>query len=123
MSINGINSGLAPRPLSPSASGAAAIREQAIRPRGNPAPAQPVVQSTTPTRAATKAPGAPSSLPAEAPAGTDPDLWSVLSSDERSFFAKQGAMGPLTYGRIMNTSANVNGPVPAVRGGRLDIRG
>jgi hypothetical protein len=121
MSINGINNGLAPRPLTPSANGAAAIREQAIRPRSNPAPAQQVVQSPTSSRAAAKAPGAPSTLPAEAPAGTDPDLWSVLSADERSFFAKSGAMGPLTYGRIM--ASNANGPVPAVRGGRLDIRG
>ena len=32
-------------------------------------------------------------------AGTDPALWSVLSGEERAFFAKAGAMGPLTYGR------------------------
>jgi len=43
--------------------------------------------------------GAQQSVPVEAPAGTDPALWSVLSSDERAFFAKAGAMGPLTYGR------------------------
>jgi hypothetical protein len=44
--------------------------------------------------------GAPSALSVEAPAGTDPELWSVLTADERSFFAKASALGPLTYGRI-----------------------
>jgi hypothetical protein len=55
----------------------------------------------------------------EAPAGTDPALWSVLTSDERAFFAKSAALGPLTYGRIKSelpTSA------PASRGARLDVR-
>ena len=41
------------------------------------------------------------SVPAEAPPGTDPALWSVLSGEERAFFAKAGAMGPLTYGRAI----------------------
>ena len=67
------------------------------------------------------------SLQAEAPAGTDPQLWSVLTGEERAFFAKAAAMGPLTYSRI---SAGVNalqGNVPAAnpgvaRGARLDIR-
>jgi hypothetical protein len=59
-------------------------------------------------------------VPAEAPAGTDPALWSVLSSDERAFFAKSGAMGPLTYGRALR---DMNAPqMPASRGGRLDVK-
>jgi len=62
---------------------------------------------------------ASASLPAEAPAGTDPELWSVLSSDERAFFAKAGALGPLTYGRA--TMASATAPATA-RGGRLDVR-
>ena len=58
---------------------------------------------------------------AEAPAGTDPALWSILTSEERGFFAKTQAMGPLTYGRVM--AARTQPAMPAVRGGRLDIRG
>lgn len=58
-------------------------------------------------------------LPAEPPAGTDPELWSVLTHEERAFFAKVGAMGPLTYGHVL-TSQNVGAPV--ARGGRLDVR-
>ncbi len=59
-------------------------------------------------------------LSAEAPAGTDPALWSVLSSDERAFFAKAGAMGPLTYGRALRETQNAQ--MPASRGGRLDVK-
>jgi len=61
---------------------------------------------------------AQSSLSAAAPAGTDPELWSVLTSEERTFFAKVGTMGPLTYGRMMQTP---NAP-PTIRGGRLDVK-
>ena len=63
--------------------------------------------------------------PAEPPAGTDPALWSVLTGEERAFFAKSAAMGPLTYSRI---SAGVNAlqgnpaPTGAAIGGRLDVR-
>ena len=84
-----------------------------------PAPAAPALP------AAPAAPPAPATnpgtaLPVEAPPGTDPELWSVLSADERVFFAKVGAMGPLTYGRMLSAQ----GPnAPALRGGRLDVRG
>ena len=61
---------------------------------------------------------AQSGLSAAAPAGTDPELWSVLTSEERSFFAKVGSMGPLTYGRMLQTP---NAP-PSIRGGRLDVK-
>jgi hypothetical protein len=60
------------------------------------------------------------SVPAEPPAGTDPALWSILSSDERSFFAKAGAMGPLTYGRAFEDQRSSQ--LPASRGGRLDVK-
>ncbi|MDB4917293.1 MAG: hypothetical protein JWM95_4937 [Gemmatimonadetes bacterium] len=110
---------------SPSAAASAAqmaLRQQLLRqrpaaqaaPSAAPAPAAPNAKSA-PTAAAT------TSLPVEAPAGTDPDLWKVLSASERSFFAKVGAMGPLTYGRVINDSQNT--ATPAMRGGRLDIRG
>ena len=58
-------------------------------------------------------------VPAEAPAGTDPSLWSVLTSEERAFFAKTAALGPLTYGRI---KAATQPAAPAPRGVRLDVR-
>jgi hypothetical protein len=55
----------------------------------------------------------------EAPAGTDPELWKVLTAEERSFFARMSNGGPLTYGR----QAATGGPqAPMVRGGRLDVR-
>lgn len=58
-------------------------------------------------------------VPAEAPAGTDPTLWSVLTNEERNFFAKTAALGPLTYGRLK--AATMPTP-PAARGVRLDVR-
>ena len=58
-------------------------------------------------------------VPAEAPAGTDPTLWSVLTNEERNFFAKTASLGPLTYGRI---KAAMPAAPPSVRGGRLDVR-
>jgi hypothetical protein len=59
------------------------------------------------------------SVPAEAPAGTDPALWSVLTAEERGHFAKASALGPLTYSRI---KAVTNPAPPAARGVRLDVR-
>ena len=70
------------------------------------------------------APNAPSNanaaLPTQPPPGTDPELWSVLSADERVFFAKLGAMGPLTYGRVLTQAQQP--AVPGARGGRLDVK-
>lgn len=60
-----------------------------------------------------------SAVPAEAPPGTDPTLWSVLTSEERNFFAKTASLGPLTYSRI---KAVTNPAPPAARGVRLDVR-
>ncbi len=57
-------------------------------------------------------------LPAEAPPGTDPQLWSVLTSEERRFFAQARAMGPLTYSRGTLGLAEL----ALQRGGRLDVR-
>ena len=62
---------------------------------------------------------AQSAVPAEAPPGTAPTLWSVLTADERTFFAKTAALGPLTYGRI---KAAQNATPPTARGVRLDVR-
>jgi hypothetical protein len=62
---------------------------------------------------------AQSVVPPEPPPGTDPSLWSVLTTEERNFFAKTAAMGPLTYGRI---KAEANAAPPSARGVRLDVR-
>ena len=81
--------------------------------------AQPAVQ--TPGAANKQVTGATQqSVPVEPPPGTDPALWSVLSSDERAFFAKAGAMGPLTYGRALAEMKSAQ--LPATRGGRLDVK-
>jgi len=57
-------------------------------------------------------------LPVEAPQGTDPDLWSVLTGEERRYFAQARAMGPVTYGRGSLGLAELG----LQRGGRLDVR-
>lgn len=118
MSIDGINgvgagygalnpAGIRPQPAQgprPDEVGQAPVRRPSDAPLGvNQAPA------------ARRAAG---TLPAEAPAGTDPQLWSVLTADERTFFARARAMGPLTYGPGSGSSA----PAGPSSGGRIDIR-
>jgi hypothetical protein len=73
---------------------------------------------------------APAGAPAaEPPAGTDPELWSVLTGDERAFFARAASTGPLTYGRIsagvhaLQGNPLAGAPLAGARGGRLDVRG
>jgi hypothetical protein len=62
--------------------------------------------------------GTAGELPAKAPPGTDPNLWSVLTAEERGFFAKAQTMGPLTYNK-----ANGQGAQAALqRGSRIDVR-
>jgi hypothetical protein len=63
-------------------------------------------------------------LNVQAPAGTDPKLWSVLTSDERAYFMKSESTGPLTYGRVMSPGADGQ-QAPALharRGARVDLR-
>jgi hypothetical protein len=58
------------------------------------------------------------SVPLDPPTGTDPALWSVLTSEERSFFARARSMGPLTYG-----PGSSGADLPGVSlGGRIDVR-
>jgi hypothetical protein len=61
-------------------------------------------------------------LGATPPEGVDPALWSVLTGEERAFFAQQAAAGPLTYGRMGITPATPAAIIGVARGGRLDIR-
>jgi hypothetical protein len=62
--------------------------------------------------------GAAQELPVKAPPGTDPNLWSVLTAEERSFFARMQTMGPLTYDRSTGNSAEA----AMQRGSRIDVR-
>ena len=120
MSINGVNNpllaniGTLGRPGEAQRPSAANVPARA--PDAQPAAARPALRTQTPIagNAATQ-----SAVPAEAPAGTDPTLWSVLTNDERNFFAKTATLGPLTYGRIKAATAAAP---PSVRGGRLDVR-
>jgi len=117
------------RPLGPNGTGAG-------RPGATPGavpgavrtPARPEAAALKPQQPLAGAGATAGALPAEPPAGTDPALWSVLTGEERAFFARAAASGPLTYGRI---SAGVNmlqgnplaqAPSAAARGGRLDVR-
>jgi hypothetical protein len=58
-------------------------------------------------------------VPSEPPAGTDPRLWEVLSPEERAFFARARALGPLTYARGRPAEGGASVPV---RGGRIDLK-
>jgi hypothetical protein len=123
MSINGISNPLLATPgtvARPDATRPSATRPQAgapvgVRPNGSAPAARPALKSQAPIAGhATQ-----TVVPAEAPPGTDPTLWSVLTSEERSFFAKSAASGPLTYSRIKDMTTPAT---PSARGVRLDVR-
>ena len=88
-------------------------RTPAQKPATNGVP-QSLTQTQAPARQGQQA------VPVEPPPGTDPALWSVLSGEERAFFAKAGAMGPLTYGRAFQEMKSPQ--LPVARGGRLDVK-
>jgi hypothetical protein len=123
MSLNGISNNPygnvgAPRPdasriANERAQQQAQLQQQALRANATPAALKPQAPIAGAGAQAANA------VPAEAPPGTDPALWSVLTSEERGFFAKTAAMGPLTYGRI---KAVTHPAPPVARGVRLDIR-
>lgn len=82
---------------SPAGRGADAVRG------GGPLEARPAARSEV--------------LSADAPAGTDPKLWSVLTGEERAFFARARALGAITYGP---GASSPSAGMP--RGGRVDVR-
>lgn len=98
------------------------LRPHAPRPGAAQAPAR-ATRPATPRDAGEAAVIAPQrqAIPVEPPPGTDPQLWSILTADERAFFATTAANGPLTYMRVMSPSRAAAPPV--ARGGRLDVRG
>ena len=110
MSINGIGGSNIQRP------GQFPVRDGVRTPAQKPGTAG-VQPPATQAPAAAKPQQA---VPVEPPPGTDPALWSVLSGEERAFFAKAGAMGPLTYGRALQDMKQSQ--LPVARGGRLDVK-
>jgi len=96
--------------------GAAGFPANAPR-TGGLAGEQRAPDTTKPAVRPASSPSSPAAgVPAEAPAGTDPALWAVLTGEERAYFARFQSLGPLTYGR--QTPA----PTQAIaRGGRLDV--
>ena len=100
-------------PSQPGRAGAAPLRNAPARPAPRP-PSAPEPRLTT------LQPNADANV--IAPAGTDPKLWSILTSEERSYFAKSAAQGPVTYARVMMGAQDTT-LSPAMRGLRLDIRG
>jgi hypothetical protein len=124
MSINGIDNSLHST-LGPLARNGEQVRPANDRAQGPASHANPAAhaavakQALRPQQPIAGAAATQHAVPAEAPAGTDPSLWSVLTSEERAFFAKTAALGPLTYGRIKAATQPV---APAPRGVRLDVR-
>jgi hypothetical protein len=97
---------------------------------GRPLDQQPETGGSTPagssalaTRAAgTSKPATKSALTPQPPEGTDPALWSILTGEERAYFANNSASGPLTYSKVMMPNKSTSSALPAVRGGRVDVR-
>ena len=96
-----------------------ADRTPSIPMRATPVAAAPA----TPVRFSSYA--SSSRVEVQAPEGTDPKLWSILTTEERSYFARSTAQGPLTYARVMMGDVGTQGaPMSAsMRGIRLDVRG
>jgi hypothetical protein len=90
--------------------------DQQSRTGGATAPATSGTPSGAPKAAAKSA------LTPQPPEGTDPALWSILTGEERSYFANNATSGPLTYSKVMMPNKTAASALPAVRGGRVDVR-
>jgi hypothetical protein len=77
--------------------------------------------ASAPAPAASK-PATKSALTPQPPEGTDPALWSILTGEERSYFANNASSGPLTYSKIMMPNRSTSSALPTARGGRVDVR-
>ena len=107
MSINGINGAVGRPGLRP---GQVSDTERE--------PKSQAIQTPSNTPAAAASAAASGVLSAEAPEGTDPALWSVLTSEERSYFAKANSIGLLTY----SPRRSANAGAATIRGGRIDVK-
>jgi hypothetical protein len=83
----------------PSRHAAGSEQAQAAKPQPTPAPAPETADGAV-----------------AIPEGVDPELWSLLTTEERAHFARFAAMGGVTYGPESSTQR------PFVRGQRLDLR-
>jgi hypothetical protein len=108
MAIGGIGGSIGPA-LQPGHGAVQRPEEAQRRPQAFPTPKSP--EPAQPNALADDG----SDVPAEAPPGTDPVMWSVLTAEERLYFTRLHTLGPLTYGRR---------PAPAqagvARGARID---
>jgi hypothetical protein len=68
----------------------------------------PVARAATPATPA-RAASEPTAA-ADVPAGSDPALWAILTTEERAFFQKQATMGPLSYSPSSRPAASTAGP-------------
>lgn len=121
MPTNGIGAPLPPLPRPTTSrspygldTGMPASRPDGVRPTFPSRVQPPVVESTV----GTSLPPQEEMTSLRPPRGTDPELWKVLTADERAFFAREEAMGPLSYGHRIAA-----GPTIPARGGRLNLRG
>jgi hypothetical protein len=94
---------------------------------GRPLNPQSQAGGTTPAgssapSSATAAGASKSALTPQPPEGTDPALWSILTGEERAYFANNSTNGPLTYTKVMMPNKASSSALPAVRGGRVDVR-
>jgi len=92
---------------------------------GRPAPPErdPTPRTTTDGHAASAALPDTAEAVGDGPesSGVDPDLWRLLSADERVFYARNALTGPITYGPGESQEASAS---PRSRlGGRIDVRG
>ncbi len=116
MSVNSIGS-IRPPLLRPQEGTRPRVEEERAQPTAAPQPQHPARPGATGLLVPRQ-----EALPEVAPPGTDPELWQVLSAEERAHFARLTAMGPLTYGRARATDG-APAPEPTLaRGSRLDVR-
>jgi len=102
MSIHGVGpAGPVPVPSQPPRDRVAGGDVDVESPQGAPLPAPPETLGVA----------------ALAPPGTDPALWSVLTSEERAYFEQVHALGPITYGP---QASSQEAQLP--RGSRLDVK-
>jgi hypothetical protein len=80
-----------------------------------PAARPPVARPSAPVAPAVQAPAADVAMPH----GSDPNLWKVLTTEEKAFFLRQSQLGPATYGRTAAPSSTARAPL----GARLDVTG
>lgn len=114
MSIQSVGGLYGPSVLTPRTPPQEGLQEAVQQPTVQTPVPQEVVQEQTAPRST----ASPTELSSEVPQGIDPELWSVLTGEERRFFAQAKGMGPVTYGRGSLGLAELG----LQRGGRLDVK-